>query len=261
MKLNKHLIICTCTVKPKVYKLLKRNDPTVRLQDYVMSLINLYVLLKDISNVDMVIVENSGSIDLIKQEMLKIEPSLLTQNKVSFIAGRIDKVSRFQGISAGEHLMLNDVLHNSNLYAYDYIWKLSGRLQVDNLLNIVLKADSDIVANRFFTTNHVFDSRLFGMSFRVFDDFARRIPIYTTQIGKLDAKTLKFTSIELYLAQYSLKIENCGLKVKGLAEIPIYRGTSASTGKKLDTPKSLFAIRISNLVRRIAIKSLIGIGP
>jgi hypothetical protein len=261
MKNKKHLLICTCTVVPRVNRGLRRNNSKTRLQDYLNSLTYLFFQVRKLKNFDILIIENSGNINSLKLELVKHKFYNEIRHRVIFVNGRLDKVSTVQGISAGEHRMLRDVSLLSVINDYKTIWKISGRINVRNLNKILIKSSGDLIANRYFGNGHVFDTRIFGMSKIVFKDFVKNIPVYSTKSARTTSSKAAYTSIELYLAQYSLRIENCGMLVNSLARLPVYVGTSASTGKKLNTFKSLLATRIANLIRRVVVKALIGIGP
>lgn len=214
-----------------------------------------------LNKIDIAIVENSNSIDILKKELLSSKSFRRHANRVFFVKGKLDRFSVEQGISAGEHRMLKDALYLLKRNNYQTIWKLSGRIRIRNLDKILLESSGDLIANRYFGNGHVFDTRIFGMSKIVFQDFINNIPIYTTKPTKIGSKQISYSSIELYLAKYSYDIENYGMSVNSLARIPLYWGFSASTGKKLNTFKSFLVTTLANLIRRIVVKGLIGIAP
>ena len=210
-----------------------------------------------------IVVENSDSLKLLKSKIHISNKRLLESKQVIFMPCSFDKLSLEQGISAGEHAMLKQVAQSKIIGNFDYIWKLTGRLSVGNLDKILINAKGDMVVNNFFTVSHVVDSRFFGMAQEVFKNFAINPPVYSTIIHPYNKIGLHkcFQSMEHYLALFATLIENSNKTVSRLPQIPLYRGISGSTGKKLNTVKSIVATRISNFFRKIIIKFLIGIAP
>lgn len=258
-KIERHLIILTCTVFPQVEQNLVRSNPLDRLNDYLKSIPKVISDTKDL-DASIVIVENSGSIELIRDGLSKRG---IDTSRIIFCPCKIDKLSSNSGISAGEHEMLKFVSSFLDFSNYDVVWKLTGRLNIDNLTKIILLSDGDLRVNRFFTPNHIIDSRFFGARQEVFKDFALNVPDYSEYLTS-DHKWKYFNSfraIEFYLVFFGLKIESMGMSVKSLPAIPVYRGISASTGKALDSFSTRLKVMSSNRIRHLLVKGLLGSSP
>jgi hypothetical protein len=256
---EKHLIIMTATVIPQVKQGLIRNKPELRLHDYLDSIENIEKQIRNY-DIEILVVENSNSLDLIVAGLFdrKIDVS-----SIKFLASPIDKRSPSQGISSGEHDMLREVEGIFDLANYDVIWKLTGRLGLDNLCSILSLSSGDFRANSFFGQHHSVDSRFFGMSREVFIKFAKSQPNYSDSGSDSPGKLFgsQFRSIEYFLAYFALKIETEGLVYKSLPFLPLYRGVSGSTGKALDSIRTRTITILLNRVRKILIKGLLGVNP
>ena len=241
---------------------LVRNQVSLRLGDYSKSL-TILINQAEKFGFSVIVVENSNSLKLLKSKINVTHKRLLESKQLIFMPCNLDKLSLKQGISSGEHAMLKQVAQSKIIDNFDYIWKLTGRLSIGNLNKILINANGDMVVNHFFTAGHVVDSRFFGMSREVFKNFAINPPIYSSIIHPFNEINLHkcFQSMEHYLALFATLVENSNKTVSRLPQIPLYRGISGSTGKKLNTVKSIIATRISNFFRKIFIKGLIGIAP
>jgi hypothetical protein len=255
----RHLLILTCTVNPQVSKNLVRSHKELRLNDYITSLARLQKSSQK-AEIDFLVAENSNSIDLIRSGLNYAGVDL---DNFTFLSCEKDSLSAASGISAGEHIMLREVAISIDLSKYDVIWKLTGRLYIENLGVLISRSTGDFRANRFFTHNHTIDSRFFGMTTNVFKEFALNPPKYSeiTERNASDHPSDIFRAIEFYLAHYALRLESKGLSVRGLPGIPLYRGISASTGKSLDGLSTRLKVKVLNRFRRFFIKGLLGVGP
>ena len=261
MKTNeqRHLLILTCTVCPQVNSNLVRSEREQRLKDYITSLANLQKFSQGIK-IDFLVAENSNSVEFIQLGLKEIGVNL---DNFTFFSCEQDSLSAISGISAGEHGMLREVAASFPLINYDVIWKLTGRLSIENLDKLVSKSTGDFRANRFFSQDHTIDSRFFGMTTNVFKEFALNPPKYSEiPQGKEEFHSGDvFRAIEFYLGFYALRLESKGLSVRGLPGIPLYRGISASTGKSLDGLQTRIKVKVLNRFRRFFIKGLLGVGP
>ena len=261
MKIDKerYLLILTCTVCPQVNSNLVRSNVEQRLNDYITNLANLQKYSRGIK-IDFLVAENSNSVELIHLGLKEIGVEL--EHFTFFSCGQ-DSLSSISGISAGEHGMLREIAASVPLNNYDVIWKLTGRLSIENLRHLISNSTGDFRANRFFSQDHTVDSRFFGMTTDVFKEFALNPPEYLENTQGLDNIHTDdvFRAIEFYLAFYALRLESKGLSVRGLPAIPLYRGISASTGKSLDGLSTRLKIKALNRFRRLFIKGLLGVGP
>ena len=256
---ERHLLILTCTVSPQVSSNLTRSNSELRLKDYVASLAKLQSLSEGLK-IDFLVVENSNSIELIKVGLSKMKVNL---NDFIFLSCERDALSATSGISAGEHNMLREVVTIVSLSQYEVVWKLTGRLHIENLGKLISKSSGNFRGNRFFSQDHTIDSRFFGMTTNVFKDFALNPPKYSENPQKTTSfkSSDSFRAIEFYLAFYTLVLETAGLSVRGLPGIPLYRGISASTGKRLDGIQTRLKVKVLNRFRQFFIKGLLGVGP
>lgn len=256
---EKHLIVMTATVYPQVAHRIVRVNPETRLSDYCKSIESIFNRIER-HNIDLCVVENSGSINIIRDSL---SAKIKNSKKIFFVQCPKDSLSIVGGISSGEHKMLEFIAKKFDLKGYEVIWKLTGRLCIDNLIQIISKSRGDFRANSFFTNHHSVDSRFFGMSKDCFVSFAINVPEYNLNLTKsLKSNELEtFESIEYFLSYFALRVEFAGLNYQSLPEIPIYRGVSGSTGKALDGGRTIFATKLANLFRRLLIKGLLGINP
>ena len=261
MKTNEqhHLLILTCTVCPQVNSNLVRSNVEQRLNDYITNLANLQKFSRGIK-IDFLVAENSNSVERIHLGLKEIGVNL---DHFTFFSCEQDSLSSISGISAGEHGMLREIAASVPLNNYDVIWKLTGRLSIENLRKLISNSTGDFRANRFFSQDHTIDSRFFGMTTNVFKEFALNPPKYAENTQGLDDVHIGgvFRAIEFYLSFYALRLESKGLSVRGLPAIPLYRGISASTGKSLDGLSTRLKVKALNRFRRFFIKGLLGVGP
>jgi len=253
MKNEKHLLVLTATVIPQIQTGIFRNDPNQRLEDYATSISTLSHQLRK-KSVDIVVAENSGQIDRIKESVKKLD--------CRFIQCPTDLLSRNSGISGGEHEILRYVGNLLDLTEVDVIWKLTGRLSVKNISSILDESSGDLRANVFFRQHHSVDSRFFGMTPEVFRLFTKTKINYSERY-EFDSKSSQQTykSIEYYLAKFALEIESRGFIFHSLPYLPIYQGYSASTGKLLDSRSVRFKTKIANTLRPLIVKGLLGVNP
>ncbi len=256
---EKHLIILTATVVPQVEQGLIRNDPKLRLNDYLNSIERIQKQIKN-CDADILVVENSDNLNLMLDGLMEIN---FDTKRINFLSCPIDKSSSIFGISSGEHGMLREVGKNFDLNSYDVIWKLTGRLGIDNLRSLLSKSSGDLRANTFFGQHHSIDSRFFGMTKALFIEFAESTPHYSERSTD-DQRELfgsHFKSIEYFLAYFALKVETQGYTFRSLPYLPVYRGVSGSTGKSLDGIRTRMITISLNKLRKFLIKGLLGVNP
>jgi hypothetical protein len=246
-------------VRPQTDTNLVRSNMEQRLKDYITNLAKLQKIAQGIK-IDFLVVENSNSIELIYLGLKKIGVKL---DNFTFFSCEKDSLSAISGISAGEHGMLREVATSFPFISYDLIWKLTGRLSIENLAKLISKSNGDFRANRFFSQDHTIDSRFFGMTPIVFKEFALNPPKYSenAQESAIIQSGDFFRAIEFYLAFFALGLESKGLSVRGLPGIPLYRGISASTGRSLDGFQTRLKVKTLNRFRPFFIKGLLGVGP
>lgn len=256
---KQNLIILTATVIPQLGQGIVRTDPADRLNDYVTAVRKIYRQIKNTDN-QILVLENSNSLDLI---IKALGTNFDSSGKLNFLSCPMDRASQLNGISAGEHRMLNYAVDNFDLSSFDFVWKLTGRLIVRNLEKIIVSSSGDMRVNSFFTQHHSCDSRFFGMKKDLFMEFSREVPEYcNTPLTKANSNIpLTFISIEYFLARFVLDWESRGYSYRSLERIPIYQGSSASTGKSLLSAVIYLKITIANSFRKLPKKWLLGVNP
>lgn len=245
----KNLLILTATIAPQTEKSIIRLDKNTRLNDYKIAL-EFYRKNLD-SNFDILFVENSDSIHLIESDYKSIR-------KVKFIQAPLDNRSLVSGKSAGEIEMLKFLCLKNYLEKYDYIWKVTGRLVIKNINELVKENTSDIYVYRF-REAHSCDSRFFGMRYELFCNFASKKISFEENADNMEKRLLNaFQSMEYYLAYFCVQMSEIGLRLSTPIHIPYYVGFGASTGKKLNTIKFRLFFFLTNKLRRFAIRVLGG---
>lgn len=258
--LSNHLILLTCTVAPNPGTKVKRIDSGLRLEDYLDSILN-WAHLSEQLQFKLAVLENSNSIQLIKNRI----PENLRE-KISFFQFSEDLEVANLGISHGEFKLLKEFAEeNSDFFEYEYVWKVTGRLYVPNFRSLVPKESFDLVLNRFFYPRHLVDTRIIGFSSSAFWHLTQMNPNFyeSTNDDALEIlqESLKFASLEDLLTSFAHRCEMVGKSVKSMEKIPIYKGSSASSDKRLDNRIVQVGIRIGNLLRPITIKMLRGSAP
>ena len=254
-----NLLILTCSITPNAQPDLAISDPEVRLHDYVTAL-KLWNENTKKTETRIWVLENTNSIAKLKEALSDIEIDL---EKFRFFQVPLDVNSRIFGKSAGEYEMLKTIKDEQALKSFDLITKVTGRLYVKNFEKCLTFLDSfDFACGRFYFPSHILDSRFFCITPAVYElifqdnvKFSARIS-YDENIGGGT-----YLSMEHYLAYRALELESMGFSVKSFPSAPLYFGQSASTGKKLNSASVEAKIRISNYVRRVAIKFLSGYTP
>lgn len=252
---SSELIFLTATVKvgPGNTRV-KLNNFQDRLES-VVSATNLWIKFAEATNRDLVLIENSGNLNLLKERLMDVSKPLL-----SLIEAPLDTVSLHEGISAGEYGMIKHLIENQPIDEYQFIWKISGRNYCPNA-GRVLRWDSeaDIVASRNSWPAHLVNSRLFGMKPEIWRDFTKGEIIFSTEEKFSNPRT--FRSMEHYLTQFVLDQEVKGKRQTDFPQIPRFTGHSGSTNKLIDNRKRRLILMLINPLRKIIIKLLMGMTP
>ncbi len=257
--MNNHCVVLTCTVNPDEKVPVVRNNPEIRLNDYVDSIIKWHRLSMKLK-FQMLVIENSDSIEILRMKL----PESIKQS-VTFHQSLPDYDSKTKGISAGEYRMLKDSISVvEKMPGIDFCWKVTGRLFVSNFAQNTKQANSEIWVNRFYKPRHITDSRFFGAPFSIFSQvFSSDINFESSEIsrGTLSLTKNSFPTMEDFLTRVCLELECLGWPVRSFNQIPIFEGVSASTGKRLDAWSTKKRLQAANLVRKLAIKMISGSLP
>ncbi len=253
----KILIILTCTVSPDLQENLLREDPEIRLRDYIQSILKWKKMAKK-HGFTLAVVENSNSIDELRA---KLSAMTTGTEEIFFLGIERDTRSSNEGKSAGEYQLLKQTSQILDIDSFTYIAKVTGRLYVRNFPRLLKKMDkAALICNKFFKPNQLVDSRLVlfepDIFRKCFQDEVRFSEKLAT--GRNDHT---YRSMEHYLTQKLLDFGNSHIKVGNFNQVIDYVGHSASTNKKLDTNFLRLLISVSNKLRNFAIKILLGVAP
>jgi len=228
---ERSLLLLTATVAPNSIQKIVLTNPDERLVQY---LTNIRKTIKRTAslNLDILIAENSGNVGLIADGLGR---DIVNTNKIKFISCKMGKSFSKKGISSNEHEILRIVSNEFDFENYSMIWKLTGRLSIDNISQIITQSSGDLRANSYFLDQHTFDARFFGLRRDLFLQFARYDPRYSENLSScLDCNyPNSFPNIERFLAYFAYKIEVLGYSYRSLPFIPIIRGQSGSKGKNM----------------------------
>lgn len=183
---RRHLVILTATVNPpaNAHKL-ARSDPALRLNDYQAAW--LYYLKQVTPFADLLLVENSGFDMTCFQEAIASLPATRA-GRATAIGCNLNDFPPEWGRGYGEFVLLNHLANTTDLTAYSYLWKVTGRVIVTNLARLICTSpqDADLYCDcrrplSTYThrrlTNGWMDMRVFGMSPRFFHaEIANKFP-------------------------------------------------------------------------------------
>ncbi len=257
--MNNHCVVLTCTVKPKGNVAVVRNNPELRLNDYVNA-IRKWHKLSTKFKFRILVLENSDSIEEIKSEL----PTSILES-VTFYQSRNDVDSEMKGISAGEFLMLKESISVvKEMRGIDFCWKVTGRLFVTNFGRISRDGQAEMKVNRFYKPRHITDTRFFGISFPMYSQvFSQDIEFSNMNEPQstLSLESRIFPTMEDFLTRICLELESMGRSIQSFSQIPIFEGVSASTGKKLDNWNTKVKLKVANSIRNLAVKMISGSLP
>jgi len=255
---SKSLIVLTCNVTPNKNARIKRVSTEERLQDYCTSIQKWVRFINRSGEFELLVLENSGSIESIKERV-----NVRNFTNTYFVAAPEDVTSHTFGISSGEFKMLQWLSLNWDLDSYQFVWKVTGRTYIYNAKK-VLKAKNrsiDVRVDRTFVPGHFINSRIFGMRPEVLRKFLQCQPVFTLERSKNEIKNYTFESFEYLLTAFCLESEMNGAHVESFERVPIYSGSSGTLNKKINNLRRIASIVITNPLRRVATKLLVGSSP
>jgi len=252
---NSELIFLTATVRVDIGNTrVKLNNFHDRLES-VVSATNSWINFAEATNRDLVIIENSGSLNLVRERLKDVSERFL-----SLIEAPLDTKSINEGISAGEYGMIKYLIDSQPIDKYQFIWKISGRNYCPNAGRVLCwDGEADIVASRNSWPAHFVNSRLFGMRPEMWRDFTKGEIIFSTEEEINTPRT--FRSMEHYLTQFVLDQEVRQKRQADFPQIPRFTGHSGSTNKLIDNGKRRLILMLINPIRKIIIKLLMGMTP
>ena len=257
--MERSLLILTATVAPNTIQKVALTNPDERLAQYVT---NIRKTIKKTAtlNLDILIAENSGNVGQIAD---KLGRDIVNTNKIKFVSCKMGKSFSKKGISSNEHEMLRKVSNEFDIENYSMIWKLTGRLSIDNISQIITQSTGDFRANSYFLDHHTFDARFFGLKRDLFLQFARCGPRYSQNLSIcLDCNhPNSYPNIERFLADFAFRIEMQGYSYRSLPFVPIFRGQSGSRGKEYGTLSNVVITYLLNKVRSKIVRGLLGVSP
>lgn len=241
--MKKNLVVLTCTVRPTNTSLVKRYDPVVRLQDYTLA-IKKWIKLTVQNNFDLLIIENSDSLNLIMNN-LDFEESRNLKFKIANPAALSDQ----EGISTGEFYMLKNILAEE-IPKYDFIWKSSGRNFPNNAMKLITGYPGiDIVVERNLRPVFSADSRLFGMKAALWSQFLSSEPSFIRHNQSFMDST--FESMEHLLTMFVTDAGFHGSKVSPFKEFPIFQEKSGTLDKSIMSRRRRIILKILGKQRKI----------
>lgn len=254
-----NLLILTCSVTPQTQPDLKVSSPDIRLMDYVAAL-TLWTQSTKGSDTEIWVLENTNSISALRSAFLETQRD---SPRVRFIQIPFDSLSQTYGKSAGEFEMLKMVAREIRKRNFQRITKVTGRLFVKNFKRcLALSPSFDLACGRFYSPSHILDSRFFCVKPEVYEMIFNREVNFSSRLEKLKVfEGNTYLSMEHYLTHCAFQLESLGFSVESFSKAPLYMGQSASTGKRLNSTRVNLKIRVSNLVRKVAIKFLSGYTP
>lgn len=248
-------IVLTCSVNPSIKSgKLAILNPEVRLQHYV-SAISKWARLAKKANLQIYIAENTNSIFKLE---LELNRKRIDTNQIVFFESNIDLISDKYGISAGEFNMLSELTNSGLLENFDFIWKCTGRLYVENALRIMKISSNLPIVDRTYKPYHLANTKFFGLPKYLWSDFLSTVPKFSTSEKQ---PSDNWRSLEHYFTYYLLRLENNQVKHMIFSEVPIFIGKSASTGSVISGKFRNLYLLVSNRFRPIIIKLLIGSAP
>lgn len=244
----RNLLVLTSTISPQTQISMKRNEQSIRLQDY-LNAIEYYASMqhKDLS---IVLVENSDSLNALRNLLNK------KFTKMQFVQAPKDIKSGELGKSEGEINMLRYLASEGFLDDFDYIWKVTGRIIVANIQEIIDSIQSEISVYRY-KDSHSCDSKFFGMNVELFKKFVKE-PVKFDENKKTfeNVNSNTFRSMENYLASFCVRYSETTSALRAPKTLPLYRGFSASTGKKIDKVHAKIYWKVTQIFRPLVIKLL-----
>lgn len=253
--MKRSLIVLTCTVNPStdVYKT-RRFENDLRLRDYKKSIEFWIRFVQRNKKFDLLILENSSSISKLQEYVGDYK--LLTN--IKFGECQPDEISQRQGISGGELKMLRESNDFFDHKDYGFVWKVTGRSRIANIRQVLCSNDrAEILADRVFVPRHALNSRIFGMSPELWEEFTTRNIIF----DEGDRKPGHFESMEHYLTMFALEMEFLGYRQRSFLKTPIFLELSGSKNKSVDSIKRRLLLVLLNPIRPILIKLLLGSTP
>lgn len=248
----RQLIVLTCTIKPTSITQIKRFEPELRLADYTNS-INSWLKFVSKRKYDLLIIENSDSVDLLR----KFE----SNQNFSIMSVKKDSRSVNEGISGGEFEMLKLGLKDEILDKYEIIWKVTGRNYVSNAEKVLkFDYDSNLMCERNFSPRHSCDSRVFGMKRDSWKEFLSLNPTFRND-KQFNSAPHIFDSMEHLLTIFATNLEFSGGRQTALRNSPIIVGSSGSTNKEIMSRKRRILLRFQKPFRPIIKRLLLGISP
>lgn len=252
---SSELIFLTATVKVDAQNTRVRlTDPQDRIESIVQAT-QSWVKFAKFTNRDLILIENSGSLGLLRQHLPKE-----TKQSITLIEAPRDKKSTKEGISAGEFEMIKFLMNHYPIEEYKFIWKISGRNFCPNAKKVLCwNGEADIMASRSSWPAHFVNTRLLGMKPEVWRDFIEYEVSFSLEEENRTANS--FGSMEHFVTQFVLDQEVGHRRQVDFPQIPRFTGYSGSTNKIIDNNKRRLILAIVNPFRRIIVKLLIGMTP
>jgi hypothetical protein len=234
---SRFALLLTATVAPSASTpYLNIRDPRRREAHYLEALARWCKALP--ANWEIVVAENSG------WPASRFTDVAERLGRAVHILECADRGSR-SGKGVGEAGLLDDFAASGLAGTCDWIFKCTGRLSVDNIATCLPQLDGDGVCASILPSLTYMDSRFFGASREVFEE-------YFTGMGA-DIREDDVVYLEHVAARRMLSAIGAGHAFHPFPKIPYVVGHSASLGKSYNGASSRIKWFLRNRVRRIVI--------
>lgn len=215
------ILVITATINPISQDYLKLNNIDERISQYKDSLIH-FINCGALEKI--IVCDNSNYLsdnDIFKTERDLAEKKNINLELLSF-TGNTKKV-REQGKGYGEGEIMEYIFANSKLLTNEpYFFKVTGRLKVDNVADIVRNTNNKDVClinipNR--TRHDIFDTRFYGMPVKMYKEY------FLKAYEKTDDKNNKYLE-----TVFKEVIDKNHLKHRNLPKYPRITGISGTFG-------------------------------
>jgi hypothetical protein len=215
-------ILLTGTIAPGNISFLNKSDTNLRLKDYLTSII-FWIIYSPFTR--FIFCENSNykyDFSFLKAFALLYEKEL----EVIHFDGLND--SKQYGKGYGESKILNYALeHSTLLKTSKHFYKITGRLFIENIAEIVSSHEQDNIVFMRDKNNNSVDTRFFKME-KIF--YADTLSSAFEETNDFEGRAME----SVYHDRLAMHPE----KVTALKKLPIVQGTSGSTGDVYDKPSA-----------------------
>jgi hypothetical protein len=162
-------------------------------------------------------------------------------------------------ISSGEFGMMQFLSEIVKISQYDFVWKAPGRNFCINARRVLSRGSADIVASRIRTPQHYINTRMFGMTPALWLKLTSNNCNFSTTSP--NSSKLVYQSMEHLITQFVLDQESSGRVQIDFPKVPRFTGIAASSGKVIDNRRRRILVILTNPMRKLIVKLLLGNVP